>query len=300
MKWHYVADDKTRDLSASRAHACEIVAWRFLSRLSEREAVDYCLYEIPELEEPEPIPDTIPEESTSTEHSPLLPRSNGGSYGRRSMTTTVNSVKRGQLLQSLSRLTASFSVEEGEEVEEDPTAPFRGLNALEIAAISNSKEFLGQAVVQKIITAIWNGDIIFWDRLDVLAVKKPRYYNPATADPFSRLRVPKYLKAWEIVFFLGFMAIYYTVLVERDVDVITRAEYVLYIWLAAFLYDEISAWNDAGSMFYTSDLWNVFDMIMISLGITFAILSELFPSCSFSTFTLLGVGGRFTNLPSQR
>lgn len=55
---------------------------------------------------------------------------------------------------------------------------------------------------------------MFWDHLDVHAVKKPRYYNPATADPFSRLRVPKYLKTYEIFFFVGLMALYYTVLVE--------------------------------------------------------------------------------------
>lgn len=274
LKWHYGADGKTRDLSTARAYACEIVAWRFLSRLSEREAVDYCLYEIPELDLPDPIPETIQEEF-SFEHSPLLPHSNG-SHGRRTMTTTVSSVKRGQLLQSLSRLTASFNIEEGqEEEEEDPTAPFRGLNALEIAAISNSKQFLAQGVVQKILTAIWNGDIVFWDQLSVYATKKPRYYNPATADPFCRLRVPKYLKIWEIFFFLMFMALYYTVLVERDIEVITGTEYILYILLGAFLYDEISAWRDAGSIFYTSDIWNLFDMIMIILGITFAVLKNI-------------------------
>lgn len=215
LKWHYEADDKHRELSGPRADGCEIVAWRFLSRLSEREAVDYCLYEIPELAdepEPEPLPETIHEDPS--ERSPLFRRattSNGGA--RRSMPQRHKSVKRSQLLQSLSRLTASFHSDDSDD-EEDPTIPFRGLNALEIAAISNAKQFLGQAIVQKIVTAIWNGDIVFWDRLDVQAVKKPRYYNPSTADPFSRLRVPKYLKVYEIFFFVGLMALYYTVLVE--------------------------------------------------------------------------------------
>lgn len=49
------------------------------------------------------------------------------------------------------------------------------------------------------------------------------------------------------------------------------------MWLAAFLYDELSAWNDAGSIFYTSDIWNVFDMIMIFIGIIFASLREFDP-----------------------
>ncbi|SPN99870.1 uncharacterized protein DNG_02722 [Cephalotrichum gorgonifer] len=276
LKWHYEADDKHRDISGPRSDACEIVAWRFLSRLSEREAVDYCLYEIPELDEPEAqaaVPETIHEDSS--EHSPLLSRGgsvSNGSYRRSSGPQRHKSVKRSQLLQSLSRLTASFHSEESEDEEDDPTTPFRGLNALEIAAISNAKKFLGQAIVQKIITAIWNGDIVFWERLDIQATKKHRYYNPNTFDPFARLRVPKYLKAWEVFFFMVFMALYYTVLIEQNPTTITRAEYVLYVWLAAFLYDELAAWNDAGSVFYTSDVWNVFDMIMITIGIIFAAL----------------------------
>ena len=70
------------------------------------------------------------------------------------------------------------------------------------------------------------------------------------------------------------MALYYTVLVERDFSTITVSEYALYFWLAAYLYDELSAWNEAGSIFYTSDVWNVFDMIMITIGIIFAALRE--------------------------
>lgn len=276
LKWHYEADDKKSDLSEPRANGCEIVAWRFLSRLSEREAVDHCLYEIPELDEPEEdIPETVHEESN--EHSPLLSRGpsvRNGSYKRSNTSLRRNkTVKRSQLLHSLGRLTASFHSDSSDE-EEDPTTPFRGLNALEIAAISNAKKFLGQAIVQKIVNAIWNGDIVFWERLDVQATKKPRFYNPATADPFTRLRVPKYLKMWEVFFFMLFMSFYYAVLVARDPVNIIPAEYALYALLAAYLYDELSAWNDAGSIFYTSDVWNVFDMIMITIGIVFASLRE--------------------------
>src|SRR6185369_11125717 len=47
LRWHYATDREHRGLSEARANACEIVAWRFLTRLSERQAVEYCLYEIP-------------------------------------------------------------------------------------------------------------------------------------------------------------------------------------------------------------------------------------------------------------
>ena len=166
-----------------------------------------------------------------------------------------------------------------EEEEDDPTASFVNLNALEIAAIADAKHFLGQTVVQKIVTGIWNGDIIFWDSLSVHATKKPRFYNRATADVFSRLRVPKYLKSFEVVFFASFLCLYYAVLVERDLAHVTSLEILLYVWLAAFLYDELGEWMDAGSVFYAVDVWNLFDIIMISIGIIFAIMSE-FPKSS--------------------
>ena len=152
-------------------------------------------------------------------------------------------------------MSMSADQDEDGEPEEDPTTPFIHLNALEIAAIANAKRFLSQNVVQKIITGIWNGHIIFWDSLSVHSTKKPRFYNPKTADPFSRLRVPKYLKSFEVVFFAVFLCLYYAVLVERNPYKISTVEIFLYIWLAAFSYDELSEWIDAGSIFYAADVW---------------------------------------------
>jgi hypothetical protein len=55
---------------------------------------------------------------------------------------------------------------------------------------------------------------------------------------------------------------------------VSALEGALYLWLAAFLYDEISELIDAGSIFYTSDIWNLFDMIMIAIGFIFGVLSK--------------------------
>ena len=213
------------------------------------------------------------------EQSPLLEQQlgtfPGGSLRRATSEPAGSSRKRYQLLSSLSRLTSSLHADAAEAEEaDDPTAPFKSLNALEIAAIADAKRFLSQHVVQKIITGIWNGDIIFWDALSVKAEKRPRFYNARTADPYCRLRVPRYLKAWEVLFFAVFLCLYYAVLVEQNTQRITPTEVVLYIWLAAFCYDELSEWIDAGSVFYAADIWNVFDMIMISIGFAFAILRK--------------------------
>lgn len=54
---------------------------------------------------------------------------------------------------------------------------FFGLNALEIAAIAQAKKFLSQRVVQRVVTDIWNGEIVFWDSLTVHSAKKPHIFN---------------------------------------------------------------------------------------------------------------------------
>ncbi|KAK8091116.1 hypothetical protein PG994_000621 [Apiospora phragmitis] len=285
LRWHYGTQNDGRGLGEARANACEIVAWRFLMRLSEREAVEYCLYEIPDLSEScsSPHQGDCADQGESNERTALLgdssghqlPRSRRHSEHQDSSSGKMGSHKRSQLLQSISKLTMSFtggSDSEDDSDGDDPTDSFVHLNALEIAAVADAKRFLSQHVVQKIITGIWDGDIIFWDRLSVHSIKKPRFYNPHTADPFCRLRVPKYLKAFEVMFFAAFMCIFYAVCIDQSLHKVTHMEVMLYIWFAAFFYDEVSEYLDAGSIFYAADVWNMFDMIMIAIGICFAVL----------------------------
>lgn len=117
-------------------------------------------------------------------------------------------------------------------------------------------------------------DKVSFLELKVDAEKKPRFYNKDTADPFSRLRVPRYLKCFEVVFFVAFLFLYYSVLVERNPQKISVPEVLLYIWFAAFFYDELSEWSDAGSIFYATDIWNLFDITMICIGFVFAIMRK--------------------------
>lgn len=233
--------------------------------------MNFCLYEIPDVRE---ATDELRQQyydQEAAERTPLLPRILPSPKDEPTAVPVGSSSKRANLLSSLSRLT-NAGEDAGEE--RDPTLAFKSLNALEIAAIANAKRFLSQHVVQKIISGIWNGDIVFWDSLSVHATKKHRFYNPQTSDPYSRLRVPKYLKSWEVLFFGVFLCLYYAVLIVRDESRITATEIALFIWIAAFFYDELSEWIDAGSIFYTTDIWNLFDMIMILIGFIFAVLRE--------------------------
>jgi len=55
---------------------------------------------------------------------------------------------------------------------------------------------------------------------------------------------------------------------------ITFLEVLLYVWFAAFTYDELSEFIDAGSIFYAVDLWNGCDLVIILIGAAFLICSE--------------------------
>ena len=91
------------------------------------------------------------------------------------------------------------------------------------------------------------------------------------ADPYCRLRVPKYQKAFEALFFATFLVLYYSVLVERNPGKITPVEVLLYIWIAAFAYDEFSEFRDAGSLLYATDFWSLWDLGIIGVGVAYLI-----------------------------
>lgn len=126
--------------------------------------------------------------------------------------------------------------------ESDFASIFANLNALEIAAVANAKAFLSQKSMQQIIMRIWTGDIVFWETLSKRSVKRAKVYRKSQSDPFCRLRVPLYLKAFEVFFFAAFLAFYYIVLVEKHTSAITVPEILLYVWLAAFSYNGAYRW----------------------------------------------------------
>ena len=280
LKWHFsTLEPDDRGLNETRANACEIISWRFLTRLSGRDAVDFCLYELPPPNTPDD--EELPEARNSDNSDPaelnegsrLLPQylAPGHSHPRPSTSRST----REQLMRTVTQMRSHiFADIEGEEVEEeDPTSSFTGLNALEIAAVADAKKFLSQRLVQKIIYGIWTGDIVFWESLSVHTQKKAQFYNKRKSDPFTRLRVPKYIKTFEVLFFATFLALYYAVLVERNPHMITPLETLLYIWILAFAYDELSEYIDAG-LFYYTDFWSAWDITIIGVGVAFFITSK--------------------------
>lgn len=139
------------------------MAWRFLAHLSERDILDYLLYQLPD----KTALKALQPGNTSqrcAEDSPLLRPDQDRSAQRSKDTRNRPDVLEGAGI--------GFTDED-----EDPTLPFVGRNALEIAAIADAKKFLSQKTVQTLVDAIWVGDIIFWDSLSVKTKRKAQKYN---------------------------------------------------------------------------------------------------------------------------
>jgi hypothetical protein len=88
------------------------------------------------------------------------------------------------------------------------------------------------------------------------------------------LRVPLYRKIFEAAFFISFLVLYYAVLVERRQEAIGMFEAVMYVWIVAFAYDELSGILDAGVVFYQMDFWSLWNLSIIGVGMVFVITSE--------------------------
>lgn len=229
------------------------MAWSFLTNLSAAELIEYLLHELPPISfDPESYDEieTRADNEDAAESAALL-------------------LGRGPSAASTQGKTRTFSI-----AEDEPISSFVGLNALEVAAVAGAKTFLSQRIVQKTVDDIWNGHIIFWESLSVHSKKKAKFYNKTRADPYCRLRVPKYQKSFEALFFVLFLGLYYAVLLERNPQKITPVEVLLYIWITAFAYDEFGEFRDTGISFYVADFWSLWDIGMIGIGVAYMVSSE--------------------------
>ncbi|EME78250.1 uncharacterized protein MYCFIDRAFT_58413 [Pseudocercospora fijiensis CIRAD86] len=257
LKWHFdeLEEGDDRGINATRGLSCELVAWRFITHLTHRETIEYLCTDLP---------------GTGLDSA----QTNGDIEAADDEFLEEAENERAPLLDTPSpRLEDSFYDESPrlptDTFQSDFSSTFAGLNALEIAAVSDAKKFLRQKTIQHIIDGIWKGDIVFWETLSTHSCKEAKVYRPKVADPYCRLRVPLYLKVFEVLFFAGFLTFYYVVLVQKHTSDVTAAEVMLYIWLASFTYNEFVEYCDAGSTFYATDFWSLWDLGIIFVGVAF-------------------------------
>ncbi|KAK7543269.1 hypothetical protein IWX49DRAFT_541923 [Phyllosticta citricarpa] len=294
LKGHFdaVETEDDRGIDEARGHACELVAWQFVLSLSEREAIDFLLWELKPFKGITPDPDDVDSSDDEHDHDPEAGHSNGrlsteSATERTALLgghTPANGKTNGTAASGKGKLKAKAKAMIHPQHEDIPgneydakdgdsfAEPFLNLNALEIAVVSEAKKFLCQRVVQEIINGIWYGDIVFWERLTINAAKKPSYHNKAVGDPWCRLRVPRYMKSFEMAFFLAMLALFFVVSLERELWSITAWEVLFYVFIAGYACDEWIGFKDAGARFYATDLWSLLDILIILNGLTFFVL----------------------------
>ncbi|RPB18560.1 hypothetical protein L211DRAFT_854004 [Terfezia boudieri ATCC MYA-4762] len=239
----HTAEEDRHGLSNARALACEVVAIDCVSFFSENDIVQYLGFEVPGKIE-------------------------GSSHSETSESTTLLNHSNSNNLHSELEDGEFENADAGAEI----AAAYSGLNALEIAIVAEAKYFLSQKSVQRVVDGIWEGRIVFWESLNVTGRKKPHLYDSKRkADPYSRLRVPKYQKAVETCFLAMLVMLYYAVLIERNPYRITGTETALLLFFVAFTVDEFTQWADAGTLIYASDIWSWLDMFVIVIGLAFLI-----------------------------
>lgn len=143
-----------------------------MTHLSEKEAIDYLLHELPG---PHGLHSEPSESADSGESGFARSKAKDGDIDEHSplLRNQIGVSKRPGLRQ----FEHNHQTHPLDSADADLTVFFVGLNALEIAAIADAKKFLSQRVVQKIVDDIWSGNIVFWDTLSVSTKKHAQIYN---------------------------------------------------------------------------------------------------------------------------
>lgn len=79
---------------------------------------------------------------------------------------------------------------------------------------------------------------------------------------------------FEVLFFVVFLGLYYSVLVQRNHKGITPREILLLVWIAAFAVDEVGQYVDAGLRLYAVDFWSSWDIGIVVIGVAFFVTSK--------------------------
>lgn len=145
----------------------------------------------------------------------------------------------------------------------------RRLTALEVALISKSKSFLSSNAFQKVVDAIYLGQIIYTPTtfLDIIPdhyKNKPiSLYNPNDAPLLNqyRLAVPRIRNIMDIAQFMVLLVLYLLVMSNRDDVTFTWYEVMFCIYAFGWALEEFASILEHGWQVYTQNLWSFLDFI---------------------------------------
>ena len=149
----------------------------------------------------------------------------------------------------------------------------RRIPALEVAIISESKTFLSSMACQNVVTAIYEGRVVYTPSsfIDILPdhyKQKPiSLYDPRGAPLLNqyRLIVPRTRNILEVCQFIVLLLLYVSVMTNRDPSKVTGEEVVFIIYALGWILDQFASILEHGWGVYTQNLWSFLDVTFATI-----------------------------------
>lgn len=148
-------------------------------------------------------------------------------------------------------------------------------NALEMAILSESKNFLATPLLQNILGAIYDGDITYLPLAHGNAIIADEYksqgaeiYDPCTRPILDHyaLRIPKVRAVLETANFLIMLLLFVAFHATQDQLGISPQELVFNIWTLGFALDEFAQHRNGN---YFADVWNALDFAYLLVWVAY-------------------------------
>ncbi|KAI9171263.1 Acyl-CoA dehydrogenase family member 10 [Paramyrothecium foliicola] len=147
----------------------------------------------------------------------------------------------------------------------------RTLPSLEVAILTESKHFLSSSTCQRVVSAIYDGRIIytpstFWDIIpDHYKLKPISLYDPRESPLLNqyRLTVPRTRNILESIQFAILLALYVGVMVRREKHTLTLLESAFAVYACGWGLDQFATILAHGWNVYTQNLWSFLDVTFI-------------------------------------
>ena len=152
--------------------------------------------------------------------------------------------------------------------------------ALELAIMSESKNFLSSAACQKVVDAIHKGRVVYTPSspIDILPdrykYRPTSLYDPRKASLLNqyRLIVPRTRNILEMVHFIILLVLYFLVMGDRHTPEFTPVELAFCIYSFGWVLDQFASILEHGWQIYTRNLWTFLDVMFAAIYFIYLIL----------------------------
>ncbi|KFY49579.1 hypothetical protein V495_00561 [Pseudogymnoascus sp. VKM F-4514 (FW-929)] len=153
----------------------------------------------------------------------------------------------------------------------------RKLPALEVAIISESKTFLSSSACQKVVDAVYRGQVVYTPLSFVDILPDHYKHNPISLDdprkaPLLnqyRLIVPRFRGIIEVCQFAVLLVLYVLAMIRREGLKITSYEIVFCAYATGWILEEFAAIIEHGWKVHTQNLWSFLDITFFLIYSTY-------------------------------